>query len=182
MTKRRRTGKSKASLDSRIRGIRAIFFDVDGVLTDGTLYLGSGEEFKAYSTKDGFGIRVAIAAGLGVFLVTGRSSVGVKRRASELGVEAFQNVRNKLDCVKKICRKISVGLEEAAFVGDDLNDMPVMKEVGLAVAVANASDDLKRVAHLVTSRSGGHGAGRELIEKVLRRQGKWYETVEKFVK
>lgn len=180
----RKVGKSRQSggSASRLKRVKAIFFDVDGVLTDGRIYLGNGEELKAYSTKDGFGIRVAVAAGIGVFLVTGRSSIGVARRASELGVEAFQNVGNKFECVKSICERMCLGLEEVAFVGDDMNDLSIMKEVGVPVAVANASDDLKAMAYVTTARSGGDGAAREFVEKVLRSQGKWDKTVRKILR
>jgi len=173
--------KSRRNLETRLRRIKAIFFDVDGVLTDGKIYLGQSEDMKAYSTKDGFGILVAVAAGLGVFLVTGRSSAGVTRRARGLGVKAFQNVEDKLACVRSVCKKTGLELDEVAFVGDDLNDLSVMKEVGVSVAVANAVDEIKAIASLTTSRNGGEGAAREVIERVMRSQGKWCETVREFL-
>jgi YrbI family 3-deoxy-D-manno-octulosonate 8-phosphate phosphatase len=173
--------KSRRGLDKRLKCIKAIFFDVDGVLTDGRIYLGEREEVKAYSTKDGFGILIAGAAGLEVFLVTGRSSASVTRRAGELGVKAFQNVEDKLLCVRTVCEKAGLKLDEVVFVGDDLNDLTVMREVGVSFAVANAAEDIKAIAHLTTSRDGGEGAAREVIERILRSQGKWNETVRQFL-
>ncbi|MCX5800527.1 MAG: HAD hydrolase family protein [Candidatus Eisenbacteria bacterium] len=171
----------EAGLDGRMRRIKAVFFDVDGVLTDGKIYLGRREDAKAYSTKDGFGILVAGTAGLEVSLVTGRSSASVTRRAGELGIKAFQNVEDKLACVRTICERTGLGLDEVGFAGDDLNDLKVMKEVGVAFAVANAADEIKAVAHLTISKNGGEGAAREVIERILRSQGKWDEAVRKFV-
>lgn len=180
MNKRSRT-ELQRDLDKKLRRVKAIFFDVDGVLTDGRIYLGQNEEAKAYSTKDGFGILIARAAGLKVFLVTGRSSASVTRRAGELGVKAFQNVEAKLLCVRMVCAKAGFELDEAAFVGDDLNDLTVMREVGVSFAVANAADEIKAIAHLTTSKNGGEGAAREVVEKILRSQGKWDETAKQFL-
>jgi YrbI family 3-deoxy-D-manno-octulosonate 8-phosphate phosphatase len=171
----------RRDLDERLKRIKAIFFDVDGVLTDGRIYLGQREEAKAYSTRDGFGILIAGAAGLEVFLVTGRSSASVSRRAGELRVKAFQNVEDKLLCVRSVCKKVGFELDEAAFVGDDLNDLTVMKEVGVSFAVANAADEIKAIADLTTSKNGGEGAAREVVERILRRQGKWDETAKQFL-
>jgi len=173
--------RPKADLTAKLRRIKAIFFDVDGVLTDGRIYLGQTDDVKAYSTKDGFGVRVAEAAGLRVFLVTGRSSASVTRRAGELGVEVFQNVGDKLGCVRRICGRIGLELDRVAFTGDDLNDLKVMREVGVSFAVANASDEIRAIAHYTTSRSGGDGAVREIIELILRSQQKWEKTVKAFL-
>jgi 3-deoxy-D-manno-octulosonate 8-phosphate phosphatase (KDO 8-P phosphatase) len=173
--------KLKRDLDQRLQGVKAIFFDVDGVLTDGRIYLGQKEEAKAYSTKDGFGILMAGAAGLEVFLVTGRSSASVRRRAGELGVKAFQSIGDKLLCVRTVCEKAGLKLTEAAFVGDDLNDLAVMREIGVSFAVANAADEIKAIAHLTTSKNGGEGAAREVVERILRSQGKWDETAKQFL-
>jgi YrbI family 3-deoxy-D-manno-octulosonate 8-phosphate phosphatase len=178
---RPRTQNTQRDLDERLRRVKAIFFDVDGVLTDGRIYLGQREDVKAYSAKDGFGILMADAAGLEVFLVTGRSSASVTRRAGELGVKAFQNVEDKLSCVRTVCEKADLKLDEVVFVGDDLNDLTVMREVGVSFAVADAADEIKAVAHLTTLKNGGRGAAREVIERILRSQGKWNETVRHFL-
>lgn len=181
MRKLERGKRSKGDLAVRLRRIKAVFFDVDGVLTDGRIYLGQTDDVKAYSTKDGFGVRIAGAAGLQVFLVTGRSSAGVTRRAGELGVKVFQNVEDKLSCVKRICRRIGLELDQVAFAGDDLNDLKVMREVGVSFAVANASHEIKAIAHRTTSKNGGEGAAREIIELILRSQKKWERTVREFL-
>ena len=181
MSERNSEGKSVVGLDEKLRRLKAIFFDVDGVLTDGKIYLGQREDVKAYSTKDGFGILVAGAAGLEVFLVTGRSSASVTRRAGELGVKAFQNVEDKLVCLRTVCAKAGFTLDDVAFVGDDLNDLNAMKEVGVSFAVADAACEITTIADFTTSKNGGEGAAREVIEMILRSQGKWEETVREFL-
>jgi len=179
--KPKRREQSKGHLAAKLRRIKAIFFDVDGVLTDGRIYLGQTDDIKAYSTKDGFGIRVGQAAGLRVFLVTGRSSASVRRRAGELGVKVSQNVGDKLGCVRRICSGAGLELDRVAFAGDDLNDLKVLKAVGVAFAVANAADEVKAIAHYTTLRNGGDGAAREIIELILRSQQKWDKTVKEFL-
>lgn len=179
---KRHDGEGKESgPGNRLAGVRAIFFDVDGVLTDGKIYLGRDEEIKAYSARDGLAVVMAREAGIEVVLVTGRSSAAVTRRAGELGVGVFQNVKDKLSCVKSICEEKGFDLAEIAFVGDDLPDISVMKEVGVSCAVADAASEVKDVAHLTTTCRGGEGAAREIIEKILRSQGKWQESVRRFL-
>ncbi|UCF79816.1 MAG: HAD hydrolase family protein [Candidatus Eiseniibacteriota bacterium] len=169
-------------MTARLTRIRAVFFDVDGVLTDGKIYLGREEEMKAFSARDGLAVRMACEAGIDVFLVTGRTSTAVARRADELGVRVFQGVRDKLSCVRSVCEKRGYGLAEAAFVGDDLPDVSAMREVGVAWAVADGVAEVKDVAHLTTASRGGEGVAREVIEKIMRSQGKWQESVKQFLK
>jgi 3-deoxy-D-manno-octulosonate 8-phosphate phosphatase (KDO 8-P phosphatase) len=174
------SGKSAGDdLDGRFKGVRAVFFDVDGVLTDGKIYLGQDEELKAYSGRDGLAVVMAREAGIEVFLVTGRSSASVTRRARELGVTAFQEVRDKLECVKSICEEKGWSLKEALFMGDDLPDVSVMREVGVSCTVADGAAEVREVAHFTTESRGGYGAAREVIEKILRSQGKWQESVKR---
>ncbi len=168
-------------LENRLRGLKAVFFDVDGVLTDGRIYLGRGEELKAYSGRDGLAVMMAREAGIEIFLVTGRSSASVARRAEELGITAFQNVGDKLECVRTICRERGWSLGQAMFMGDDLPDLSVMREVGVSCTVADGAAEVRDAAHFTTARRGGEGAAREVIEKILRSQGKWTESVKRFM-
>jgi YrbI family 3-deoxy-D-manno-octulosonate 8-phosphate phosphatase len=168
-------------LENRLKDIRAVFLDVDGVLTDGRIFLGQNEELKAYSGRDGLAVMMARRAGIQVFLVTGRSSASVTRRAEELGVTAFQDVGDKLECVKSICRERGWSLVEALFMGDDLPDLSVMKEVGVSCTVADGAAEVRDMAHFTTTSRGGEGAAREVIERILRSQGKWHESVRRLM-
>jgi len=181
MTEKHTGNDVGGELEARLRCIRAVFFDVDGVLTDGRIYLGRDEEIKAYSGRDGLAVVMAREAGIEVFLVTGRSSDSVTRRASELGVTAFQDVQDKLACVTSICQERGFRLAEVAFVGDDLPDLSVMREVGISCAVADGAAEVREAAHYTTSCRGGDGVAREVIEKILRSQGKWQESVRRFL-
>jgi 3-deoxy-D-manno-octulosonate 8-phosphate phosphatase (KDO 8-P phosphatase) len=159
---------------ARARRVRLAIFDVDGVMTDGTLYIGpQGEAFKAFNILDGHGIKRLQAAGIATAIISGRSSEAVARRAAELGIEHV--VQGSTDKAADFARlAASLGLKPAAcsFVGDDVPDLEVMKACGFAVAVANAVDAVKKAAHLVTRAPGGRGAVREFCELVLAAQGR----------
>ena len=161
--------------------------DVDGVLTEGGIYLGAigGEEleFKRYDIQDGMGLHLLKMAGIRTALVTGRESDSVRIRARELGIEDCYQDRGarKLPAFRKICTRREIEMADAAFIGDDLPDLGIMREVGLPVAVANATDEVKAVATVQLSRAGGHGAVREFAELLLKARGEWEELVERYV-
>lgn len=157
----------------RARAVRLAIFDVDGVLTDGTLYIGAqGEAFKAFNILDGHGVKMLQAAGIATAIISGRSSEAVSRRAAELGIaHVVQGSSDKLAALDELIAALGLEASACAFVGDDLPDLPAMRRCGFAVAVANAVDAVKAAAHHVTRASGGRGAVREFCELVLRAQG-----------
>jgi 3-deoxy-D-manno-octulosonate 8-phosphate phosphatase (KDO 8-P phosphatase) len=174
---------AKGALTRRLRRIRCLLLDVDGVLTDGKLHFTSdGEEFKTFDAQDGHGIAMAQRAGLTVGFISGRPSKATARRAADLGVKiVLQKPTNKMDMVEKVKRQNGFANDEIAFVGDELVDLPVLRRVGLAVAVPNATAEVKRVAHYQTRRRGGDGAVREVIEMILKAQGSWTRAIAKYV-
>lgn len=171
------------SVVRRARQVRLLLVDVDGVLTDGRIYLqsmpeGSAEEMKVFHAHDGAGLKLARMAGLRTGLITGRDSAATARRAREVGMDyVWQKQAEKLPAYRAICRQAKVRDEEVAYIGDDLPDLPILERVGLAIAVANATLEVKRAAHLVTRRRGGEGAVREAIEAILRAQGSWQKVI-----
>ncbi len=163
-----------------LRKIRMLFLDVDGVLTDGRIWLGpSGEPFKVFDVKDGQGLKMLLMAGIEVVLVTGRSSEALSRRVKELGVGLHQGVEDKQALCSSIMEKKGLKREEVCGVGDDLPDMGIFSVCGVKVAVADAVKEIKDQADIITSRAGGRGAVRELCELILKSQGRWEELVEK---
>ncbi|HWH40970.1 MAG TPA: HAD-IIIA family hydrolase [Usitatibacter sp.] len=159
-------------LEARARGVRLAIFDVDGVMTDGTLYIGAeGEAFKAFNILDGHGVKMLQSAGIATAILSGRSSEAVARRAAELSImHVIQGASDKLASFDALLARLGVEPLACAFVGDDLPDLPVMRNCGLAVAVANAVEAVKGAAHYVTAAPGGRGAVREFCELVLRAQ------------
>ena len=164
-------GSIRQSLDRQSSVIRALFFDVDGVLTDGRIYLaGDGTEFKVFHTKDGHGIRKAIAAGLKVAWISGRTSPATAARARDLGVHAcYQGVREKLTKYELLCRRWKIAPRNTAAVGDDEPDVPMLQAAGFSACPADAALQARRAAKVVLKHSGGRGAAREFIEMVLVR-------------
>lgn len=168
--------------------VRLLALDVDGVLTDGGLYLGAtaaGEsvEMKRFDITDGLGIHLLREAGVEVAIVTGRSSDAVAMRARELGIsECHQNASpSKVPVLTGIADRLGVRLDQVAFLGDDLADLPVLRRVGLPAAVANAAVEVRGAASWVSRRSGGRGAVRELAEFLLRARDGWEAAVERYV-
>ena len=155
------------------KAIRLVLLDVDGVLTDGRLFLSdSGEECKAFHSRDGHGIKMLIASGVRVGIVTGRSSRVVQRRAEDLGIAILiQGCHDKRAAVHALLIEHQISAHEAAFMGDDVIDLPAMQSVGLAVAVADAHPLVRAHAHWVTQQRGGEGAVRELCELLMHAQG-----------
>lgn len=194
----------------RARKIKVIIFDVDGVFTDGTIWLVPGHtaeggvldeirdahnkdigfgvqsktmvEVKGYSAHDGMGISLARMGGLKCGVITKRISETVATRSRDLKLEfVFQGQAFKMKPVREICEKEGVTLDEICYVGDDIIDLPVMREVGFAVAVANARPQVKAEAHYVTPNSGGRGAGRDAIEFILDAKGILRQCIEKYL-
>jgi 3-deoxy-D-manno-octulosonate 8-phosphate phosphatase (KDO 8-P phosphatase) len=153
--------------------VRLAIFDVDGVLTDGTLYIGpSGEAMKAFNILDGHGVKMLQHAGIATAIISGRTSEAVTWRARELAIaHVAQGCSDKIAAFEALAAKLAVTPEQCAFVGDDLPDLPVMRRCGLAVAVRNAAEAVKRCAHYVTRAEGGRGAVREFCELVLEARG-----------
>jgi 3-deoxy-D-manno-octulosonate 8-phosphate phosphatase (KDO 8-P phosphatase) len=151
--------------------IKALFFDVDGVLTDGRIYLaGDGREFKVFDTKDGHGIRKAIAAGLKVAWISGRRSPATAARARDLGVHAcFQGVRDKLAKFEMLLRRWDLRPGEAAAIGDDEPDVPLLEAAGFSACPADAAPPARAAAQVRLKNPGGRGAAREFIDEVLRK-------------
>ena len=162
------------------RDIKLLLLDVDGVLTDGKLYYSnSGEEMKAFSTLDGHGIKMLMKNGVQVGIITGRSSDLLARRASELGIEIlYQGQSDKVAALQDALKRIDSSADCVAMVGDDFPDLPVMRLVGLGVAVANAHPDVATRAEVLTERSGGTGAVREATDFILQAQGKYLAYLE----
>jgi 3-deoxy-D-manno-octulosonate 8-phosphate phosphatase (KDO 8-P phosphatase) len=160
-------------LSERIKPLRLIAFDVDGVLTDGGLYLSdSGEEFKRFNSLDGQGLKMLKASGVELAIITGRTSKCVEMRARNLGIaRLYQGVEDKLAVMQSLLAELKLAPEAAAFMGDDVVDLPVMRRVGLALSVPAAPQVVRDHAHYVSLREAGHGAVREICELILGAQG-----------
>jgi len=163
--------------EARARHIRVLLFDVDGVLTNGDITIipgadGKGTEVKSFSAHDGMGTSIARVGGLKIGWVTKRNSRVVALRAADLKIDhVYQGQSHKMDAVNQILADEKCTLEEVAYVGDDIIDVPVMRLVGLAIAVANARPEAKAVAHWITRMPGGQGAGRDAIDFILSAKG-----------
>ena len=157
------------------RDIKLLILDVDGVLTDGSIILDNdGNEYKAFHVRDGHGIRMLHTAGINVAIITGRHSKVVERRAHELGItEVFQKCFDKKVAYAHLLERYSLKAEEVAYVGDDIIDTPIMALVGLPVAVADAAEEAKRFALMITKNRGGRGAVREVTDFILKAKGLW---------
>ena len=158
-----------AALDSRLARLKLVGFDVDGVFTDGRLYLSDdGSEAKAFNTQDGFGIRRLIDSGVVVAVISGRRSRAVERRMAELGVEhVFLGCADKLNVFRNLLSKLGIDAEETAYVGDDVPDAQLLNAAGLGIGVANAHADIASACDWVTERPGGGGAVREVCDAIL---------------
>lgn len=157
----------------RARAIKLIIFDVDGVMTDGTLYLADdGQEYKGFNSLDGHGLKMLKSAGVEVGIITGRNSQVVVHRARNLGItHLHQGAHDKLMVYRQLLGDLGLSPEQTAFMGDDVVDLPVMRRAGLAIAVPAAPDLVKAHSHYVTRREGGRGAVREACEFIMRAQG-----------
>jgi len=149
---------------------RLVVLDVDGVLTDGRFYLSDdGAETKAFSTQDGYGIRQLLRAGIAVAVISGRESNALALRMQELGVQhVVQGCKDKVAAFDRLAGSLNIGNAESVFVGDDLPDLPLLRQVGVAIAVANAVADVRTACDFITTASGGFGAVREVCDLVLQ--------------
>jgi 3-deoxy-D-manno-octulosonate 8-phosphate phosphatase (KDO 8-P phosphatase) len=163
--------------------IKLIAIDVDGTLTDGRIeYDSAGVEHKRFHVADGLGIVMAIAAGIQIAIITGRSSEIVNRRMVELGVtEIVQGAGDKGDKLRRVIQAHGLKREEVAFIGDDINDLPAFEEAGLRIAVEDAAEIVIKHSDFVTARRGGCGAVREAIDIILKRQGMYDEAVKRYL-
>ena len=171
-------------LDARCRQIEIILSDVDGVLTDGgVVFDNEGIETKKFHIRDGLGIKLWMRAGFHFGIITARTSHIVKVRASELGLEIVrQGFEDKLTIAREIIQDLELGMDQVCFIGDDLTDIPVIKSVGLGVAVADAAEEVKETAVHVTKLGGGQGAVRELVETILKSKNRWADVIQRYVK
>ncbi len=169
---------SEVEISTRLKRIKLLITDVDGVMTDGGLYLGENEELKKFCTLDGAGIKYLLRNDIKVAIVTGRESATVERRARELGIEeVHQHALKKLPIFEALLKKYKLTPEEVAYVGDDLPDLPLLIRAGVAFAVSDAVSDVKKRAHYITKSAGGSGALREIAELILKAQNKWSQVV-----
>lgn len=160
-------------LAQRIQAIRLIAFDVDGILTDGGLYLSdSGEEFKRFNSLDGHGLKMLKASGVETAIITGRTSRCVELRAKNLGItRLYQGVEDKWGAMQKLLAELKLSPAESAFMGDDVVDLPVMLRVGFSITVPNSPQVVRDHAHYLAQREGGYGAVRETCELIMSAQG-----------
>jgi len=167
---------------TNLADIEMLVSDVDGVLTDGSIIVnGDGSETKVFSVLDGHGIRMWQRVGHKVALISGRSSAPTRRRAEQLGIEhVFEDCHYKLPVFEEFLGRLGLSPDKVAYIGDDLPDLPVIRYAGFGVAVANAVDEVKHYADYVTSKPGGAGAVREVIEHILKNTGKWQELMKRY--
>lgn len=175
-----------SDLQARARNINLFLMDVDGTLTDGGVCLISTpgvegfSEMKVFDAKDGAGLKLAGIMGIRTGFITGRKSQAVQQRANELDVEfVYLGQAKKTAAYEEILKKAGVTDAETAYLGDDLPDMPLAQRAGLAVAVADAAPELKAICHYITKARGGKGAAREVVELILKAQGRWEEAIPK---
>ena len=171
-------------VEDRAKNIKLIVFDVDGVMTDGSLYLcDDGQEFKAFHSHDGLGMKMLKASGVEMAIITARSSNVVVKRAENTGVAHFyQGVEDKLEALEHLAQKLGLELSQCAFMGDDVVDLPPMRRSGLALTVPAAPPLVKQHAHYVTTREGGSGAVREVVELIMQAQGTYDAQMARFLK
>lgn len=167
----------------KAKQIKLVIFDVDGVLTDGSIYIGDdGQQYKAFNTRDGHGMKMLQLTGVKIAIITGRTSKVVEHRVAELGIDhVYQGQRNKLPAFESLLKALSVSAQSVAYVGDDIVDLPVMTRVGLAICVQDAQPLVKRHVHWVTSSPGGHGAVREICELIMDAQGMLNQVLDEYL-
>jgi 3-deoxy-D-manno-octulosonate 8-phosphate phosphatase (KDO 8-P phosphatase) len=171
------------NLTERASRIRMLILDCDGVLTDGRItLLPGGDETKSFDVRDGHAMVMSKRAGIPIAIISGRRSSAVRARAEELGVAHLQEMAwGKIEPYEKILAEEGLSDAEVCYVGDDVVDIPLLRRAGLAVAVADAAGEAKQFAHMVTERPGGRGAVREVIELLLKAQGKWDEALSRYI-
>ena len=174
---------STESLTASLQKIKLLALDVDGVLTDGSIYISpAGEVFKGFNAKDGMGISCALRSGLQIAVITGRQSPIVERRCEELGITLLQQgVKDKRLALEQMAQRLGLVREEIAYMGDDLNDIPAFKASGLNLVPADAAIEVMAVADIITKASGGRGAVREAITMILAAQDNWNVIVNSYL-
>lgn len=162
--------------------IKLVVLDVDGTLTDGKLYIDNfGNEMKAFDVKDGLAISQSIKAGIKFAIITGKTSKIVERRGTELGIsDIIQGSHNKIEDLEKILKKYGFTYEETAYIGDDLIDMKPMKLCGFSACPKDSAREIIEISDFVSTKNGGNGAVREILEKILKDQGIWQKIIENF--
>ena len=173
----------QSALENKAKNIRLLICDVDGVLTDGSLFFGDdGQEYKAFNSLDGHGIKMLQEIGIEIAIITGRTSNVVLHRMKNLSVSIiYQGQSNKLIGYQQLLDDLNIQPEEIAYMGDDVIDLPVMTRIGLSVAVANAVELVKQHADMTTIKSGGHGAVREFCDFLIKAQGKYDDLMAKYL-
>lgn len=158
--------------------VSTLIFDFDGVLTDGTVYmLPEGEALRTGNVKDGYALQLAVKNGYKIFVISGGNSASMVKRLEMLGIsEYYLGVKNKMDVFKKILKKHSLHANEVMYMGDDIPDYEVMKSVGVACCPADAAEEIKNIAHFISHFGGGKGAVRDIIEQIMKIQGKWLNS------
>lgn len=172
-----------AALIERIRNVKLAIFDVDGVLTDGSLHYGpDGEEAKVFNTLDGHGLKMLQASGVELAIISGRASKALARRAKDLGVtQHFMGVENKLGTFESLLKRLSLSPAQCAGLGDDVIDLPFLTRCGFAAAVPAAPDYVQRHVQYVTIAEGGRGAAREFCDLIMQSQGTWDAAMKKYL-
>jgi 3-deoxy-D-manno-octulosonate 8-phosphate phosphatase (KDO 8-P phosphatase) len=169
------------SLNARLKKVRLFLCDVDGVLTDGAVWMGGGVETKRFNIRDGLGLKFLQRHGIKVGWVSRRPSSATKQRADDLKIDfVAQSDSGKVEAVESILRQTGLNWPEVCFVGDDVVDLGVLKRAGVAVAVADAVAEARAEAHCVTRARGGHGAIRETVELILKAQGRWQSVIAEY--
>ena len=172
------------SLNDKIKKIKCLILDVDGVLTDGKItYTSQNEEIKSFHVHDGLGLKLLQKTGVKIAIITARTSSIVAKRMQELGIEhVFQQAKNKLECFEKLKSKLQLNDDEMAFVGDDLPDFALLKRVGFSASVADAQEIILSQVNYVTKKNGGHGAVREICNLIIHIQGNENTAHESFLR
>ena len=174
---------SPEELQKKAARIRLVALDMDGTLTDGSINIGSeGELFKRFNAKDGLGITTARRYGLRISVITGRKGPIILRRTEELGIaeDVMSGISAKKKALQALAEKYDLSLEEIAFMGDDLNDLPALSAAGLSAAPADAAEDVKKVVEYIAPHKGGQGAVRDLLELILKARGIWDSIVKEY--
>lgn len=167
----------------RAKKIKLVIFDVDGVLTDGSLYIGDdGQEYKAFNSRDGHGIKMMLRNGVDGAIITGRTSKVVEHRVKDLGLgNVRQGCADKLPVYEEMVKELDLKYEQTAFIGDDIVDLPIMLKVGLAIATKDAHPMVKEYSHWITPSAGGRGAARDLAEMMMHSQGTYESEMLKYL-
>jgi 3-deoxy-D-manno-octulosonate 8-phosphate phosphatase (KDO 8-P phosphatase) len=169
-------------IENKLKKIKLLLLDVDGVLTDGSIiYNDSGEEIKIFNVKDGLGIRLLLDSGIKICIITGRKSKALEHRCRNLGIDLFfEGVKDKGSLLEQICKQTGTTSDETAFIGDDLLDLSMMNLVGVPIAVSDAHHSVIKKASIVTAANGGKGAVREISEAILKAKGLWEDILQRY--